>query len=60
MLVAGLRARARRMHEAGKQLAINSDGGVGAVRFCRDIEADYVSALNLWPRVDDPTGVMPS
>ena len=55
-----LRVRARRMHEAGKRLAVIADDAPNIAQIAHELEADYVSATNFWPLCAEPANLHPA
>ncbi|MFZ1992084.1 MAG: hypothetical protein WAW96_20195 [Alphaproteobacteria bacterium] len=55
-----MRVRARRIHEAGKRLAVIADDAPNIAQIAHELEADYISAVNLWPLSPAPEGLHPA
>jgi hypothetical protein len=55
--LAQLRARVHRIHEARKRIALIADGCADPLALAHEIDADYVSALNVWPFSEEPTSL---
>ena len=59
-LVAQLRAKSRRLHEAGKRLAVIADGAANLSAIAKELDADYISSLDLWPLTPAPKALHPA
>lgn len=49
-----LRNRVHRIHDAHKRVALIADGCPDPLALAHEIDADYVSALNVWPLSEEP------